>query len=599
VRRRGTILITVLVIVTLSSLAATTVLLTTDAETTAAALAVDHDRSRSLARSGLRAVMTELESQRDDLLRGGSPRLKESWTLFTDELGRRGVVRLVDLTPEDPERVAISEPSRLDVNAATPEMLAALPGIDRRLAGRIIGARPFSSVEELVRVDGVTPELLYGRIDGDQAEQTPDAEREAGADNASLEQEPLPEFEPRDDESGGGSVRSSDQGTGGDASTSASVRRGQAERLADLLTVFSFDPNVQMGLVESSARGDLRINLNREWSDRLRRAVANRFDAEAADFLEQLARSGVTFESDADIVAQLIRFAPGQHETWADMLDTFTTTDDQFRPGRVDLNRAAVGVLAALPGIGHDQARELVLAREGLDERTRLDISWPVQRDVLEPEAFQQAINHLTTRSLQWRVRIEVGLVPEQEASEASATIARDVPLERSIVLDAVVDVASQRPRIAYLRNVSMLETARRLATESQRLRDELSAPEDASGPPPDDLRRQFTVAHEGPDLAGTRGGVPGGTDGMPGSGPGAPAGIDGFSGSGDAAPPMDDNGGVGDAPSERPRRRGLERGNARRGAPAEADATERSEPDEPVDRRIGRWTTRQRDGAS
>lgn len=70
--------------------------------------------------------------------------------------GRRGVTR--------------GDDDRVDINAATFQELAALPGVGRVAAGRIVGERgsggPFSTVSDLARVPGFDPEkvrVLAGR----------------------------------------------------------------------------------------------------------------------------------------------------------------------------------------------------------------------------------------------------------------------------------------------------------------------------------------------------------------------------------------------------------------------------------------------------
>ncbi len=60
------------------------------------------------------------------------------------------------------ERLALGLP--VDVNAATAEELAAIPGLSPRLAAEIVAERrrhgPFGSVEELRRVRGIGPARL-------------------------------------------------------------------------------------------------------------------------------------------------------------------------------------------------------------------------------------------------------------------------------------------------------------------------------------------------------------------------------------------------------------------------------------------------------
>ena len=49
---------------------------------------------------------------------------------------------------------------RVNINTAGVEELRNLPGIGEKLAGRIIEARPFASVEELAQVRGIGPRKL-------------------------------------------------------------------------------------------------------------------------------------------------------------------------------------------------------------------------------------------------------------------------------------------------------------------------------------------------------------------------------------------------------------------------------------------------------
>ena len=52
----------------------------------------------------------------------------------------------------------------IDINSATPEMLAKIPGVDSKIADGIAKYREangaFSSAKDLLKVDGITPELL-------------------------------------------------------------------------------------------------------------------------------------------------------------------------------------------------------------------------------------------------------------------------------------------------------------------------------------------------------------------------------------------------------------------------------------------------------
>jgi len=410
--RRGTVVFAVLVVITLGALAAATVLISADASIAEAEVTVTRAQSRALAWSGVQVVMSELASQRDALLDGRSPRVTEEWELFTDEAGRRWTVRLIGLG--GPGGVPIvSESGKLDLNTATEAMLALLPGVGEALAKGIVearGERPLASVDELLTIDGFTPEMVYGE--------------------------------------GAGAADGSFSGEVG------------ALPLADLVTVFAFDPNVQSGAGDDPLRhrGRKRVNLNQTWSDSLRSALVDRFGEGVAQGVEQIMKNGTEFRSESDFV-RVMRFFQVPPADWAEALDALCTSDDDYVLGRVDLNTAPAEALACVPGIDATMAEEIVAARERLDESERKGVAWPAAEGIVPEEQFQEAAPWLTTRAMQWRVRLEAGIAPSE-----SGVGPGDAPtLGQRMVLEAVIDVSSQRPRVAYLRDVTLLPLARRL----------------------------------------------------------------------------------------------------------------------------------------
>jgi DNA uptake protein ComE-like DNA-binding protein len=416
-RQRGVVLLAVLLIIVLASLVGTTVLIVADADRAGAEVSLRRTQSRALAWSGVQAVMAELANQREELLDGRKPRVTEEWTLVGDERDEvRGVFRLIPLSLDGP---LASESARLDLNSATPEMLARLPGVGPDLAELIVAARdrvPFASVEGLLEVEGVGAEMLFGPPEGD----------------------------------GPGPGEGWAQG---------------APPLASLVTVFGFDPNVQLGLGPTGFghRGELRLNINTPWSERLERALADRFGQDFAGGVKGIMESR-QFRKDSDLAAILIDFGVDPAE-WLQTFDVFTTSPDPYLPGRVDLNTAPAEVLAAVPGIDEAAAGRIVGMRGQLSEDLLRSVTWPVVEGVLTPEQFQSAADWITTRSMQWRVRVEAGFESAEQASESSASDARK--LRDRIVLEAVIDVASERPRVAYLREVTLLDPARRALARS------------------------------------------------------------------------------------------------------------------------------------
>lgn len=430
-KRRGSILISVLVVLAIGTLIGTGVLLRVDAERAGADASRRRDQSRALAWSGVQAVMVEIADARERLLAGERPELTEAWTLFEDDLGRKGVVRLIDLTPED-EGVAMPEGGKIDINSATEEMLAGVGAIGPALAKRIVEARagkPFSSVEELLRVNGVTAELLYGSAGGE-------TERRSG---------------------------STEEGVIDLAAFGAPG--AEEERLIDLLTVFSFDPNVIGGTAGlEEFRGTARLNLNMEWSTALEREISKIWGDEAAIAVKNVMEAGITFRKDSDII-KTMRTMGIEADFWPGVLDSFCTSDDEYRAGRVDIMNAPVDVLLCVPGVSAEAAQRIADTRDSVRDEERLTPAWLVTRGILTPAEFEKAVDWVAVRSMQWRIRVEAGMtLAEDAAVEFDAERLEDAELTDRVVLDVVIDVSSQRPRVAYLRDVTLLDASRRLA---------------------------------------------------------------------------------------------------------------------------------------
>lgn len=440
---RGSAIAAVLLLLVIGVVIAATVLVAADAASASSGVERRRAQSRALAWSGVQAVMVELAEQREDLLDGLDPQLTPEWSLFTLDDGSRGVIRLIDLDPAG-DGLAVAENAKLDINSAAAEMLSGVPGLGETLAARIVAARderPFTSVEELLRVDGVTPDLLYGRPDnGDDG--VPSGSFESGITG---------------------------EGSGGDPALGGGVGRG----LVDWLTVFAFDPNVQVGVADDREhRGKLRVNLNQEWSSDLEQAIGERFDSNVAQFVKQLMESGQGFGSDSELAGVVLNMGTDA-EGWALVFDVFTTSDDEFLLGRLDVNRASPEVLACLPGIEQQQAEAIVERRETIDSASRAVPTWPMREGLITPDQYRDIADYVSARSMQWRVRLEVGIMPGDSAGagfdsgqpmsmeELAASWdegAAEERLEHRMVVEAVIDVASSRPRVAYMREVTLLE---------------------------------------------------------------------------------------------------------------------------------------------
>lgn len=340
--------------------------------------------------------------------------------------------------------------------------------------------------------------------------------------------------------------------------------------LADLVTVFAFDPNVQSGAGGDPLRhrGRKRVNLNQTWSDSLRSALVDRFGEGVAQGVEQIMKNGTEFRSESDFV-RVMRFFQVPPGDWAEALDALCTSDDDYVLGRVDLNTAPAEALACVPGIDEAMAEEIVAARERLDESQRTSVAWPAAEGIVPEEQFQEAVPWLTTRAMQWRVRLEAGVAP----AESWVGPGDEATLGQRMVLEAVIDVSSQRPRVAYMRDVTLLPLARRLyAGRAESAQDEwpdeepdpLEDPEvsaAASGLPPLEWERWATDEPTRMSPSST-------ASGRESTGADPVAGVDGFGYDGESGAEAVSGGG--------PRASGVEAAPSAGGDP-----------------RIGRWTPR------
>jgi DNA uptake protein ComE-like DNA-binding protein len=410
------VVIGVLVAVVLSALIAGAIVSRSDGHQDLAMASLSTLQTRSLAWSGVLGVVSELQSQREEIMTGEAPLLTAQWSVPTRS--GEGVVRLIPWPtgPGQQERLWVAESSKLDVNQANAAMLAKLPGVSQALAARIVGQRKqgYECVESLSAL-GLSVDELYGGTLTAQSVEVPASSD--GGTAAATETVPI--------ESAGGSAPA-----GGE---------GEQQGLLNLLTTFAFDPNMQAGVGEGSEvwAGTPRINLSLPWSEALEGALKERFGEEVTRQAAEIFKARDPLTKDSQFVAILMaQGVPTQ--AWGTMLDIFTTSNDMYRLGRVDLLTAPAEVLAAIPGIDAAAGAKIVQMRESLSKEERQSIAWPVTEGVLTPQQFSQAIDWITTRPMQFRVRIEAGMATRDERGE----IELEGALSRPMTLEAVIDLA-------------------------------------------------------------------------------------------------------------------------------------------------------------
>lgn len=514
--RRGLVMIGVLVIIALGALAGA-VAMHASRNTALVTTAVQRGiGSRALALSGVQAVMAELAGGREALLLGGAPELTEAHTIFEDG-STRGIARII-AAPDG--SLARAEASLVNPNEAAAEVLGLLPNIGPDLAQRIVSARSsrrFESVGDLLRVQGVTAQMIWG---------DPARMRSMVVVSGEASREP-----PAIDEQ---------------------------TPLADVLSVFTFEPDIQAGLGERGRdhAGERRINLNAEWSKELGDAITQRYDENTANGVKQVMESGQQFRKTSDIIGVLVSLNVPPEE-WVEVLDAFTTDGGPFRVGLVDINSAPAAVLATLPGVTAEVADSIVQVRESLPEAERASIAWPVVRGIVAREEFGPLADTICARSLQYRVVIEAGIEVGGGGGARSGDIggAGGVALAQRVVYEAVFDLAAPRPRVAYLRELTMLPAVAHVLAQ----RDPVDEPE----------LDPFT------SVGGAAGGAPATLDDL-----GDPATMD------DAAEEADS--GLESQDSDEP----LDAGPDSDDHDAAAEPPSGPAPAQEIDNRIGRWTT-------
>lgn len=243
---------------------------------------------------------------------------------------------------------------------------------------------PFDTVEEMLLVKGVTPELLYGE----------DANRNGVLDP---NEDDGDETYPPDDQDG--------------------VLDGG---LMDYLTVYSYENNV-------AADGTPRVNINGEDQNQMQQQFkkilgpvigngrANTVAGEVSNYLQLIKRTNANFQFVSP--ANLLGTTSLTTEEFRQVVDYLTTTDDPKREGLVNVNTARREVLVAitntLQGFEEDDV-DLLIAYRGKEETDLDDMGWILEALEGDQTKFQLLAPFVTVRSGQFLAQA-VGVVATQK----------------------------------------------------------------------------------------------------------------------------------------------------------------------------------------
>jgi len=351
----------------------------------------------------------------------------------------------------------MDEAAKINVNAAVRDVLMKLPRMTDEIADSIVDWRdadenvtgtggenpyyqslqpgyscknaPFDTVEELLLVKGMTPEILYGE----------DANQNGILDPAEDDGDKNPPIDNMDGVLDAG--------------------------LVAYVTVWSADKNTR-------ADGTARVNINTANAQQLRDALGdvlngqqlNNIPVRRAMIAALLQVPG--YRSGADLMTiqgnlQGIAIPPGiSPEQYRAVADRVKVVDADPVPGLLNVNTAPLVILAMLPDWTPDDVMAVIEYRTQPGQDLS-NLGWLT--GVLPIPKVQSAAPFLTVRSYQFRMDAvgRAGPKSELEASDTVIAAAKTdgvVPPPRVMKrFAAVFDKASTPPRLVYFKDVSRL----------------------------------------------------------------------------------------------------------------------------------------------
>ncbi len=437
--QRGFVMIAVLVVVAAAILVATGAIFAARGATVSSRAADLERRMRDAALDGVALAADLIARDREKILAGASPS-GDALLLDIPDGDRHIEVRLVALWSGE---FFGSEAAKLDANQSPIAMLEKVTEdgseIAQQITAQIATRRPLSSIDAAASFaapgqGAITLNEVFGSMStiGDERDELDEGPR---------------------GNSGGGS--------GGTAGGGASSDRGSVPPLIELLTVHGAEPLVDL---DGAPRLDLIAAFGAGGSGDRATASLSQFEDTERIALERVAKDAKEGADDGAIARALL--AKGiDLARIDDILSTCTLQAGTHGVARLDIVRADVRALAALDGLGADAAARIVDLRDSLDETERKGTSWLVSRRVLTNEQFGAVAGRITNRSALWRVRVEARIVAasDDETGLATATASQGDEPRGAYAFDCVVDVSTDPARIAFLRDISMLPTARAL----------------------------------------------------------------------------------------------------------------------------------------
>ncbi len=290
---------------------------------------------------------------------------------------------------------------------------------------------PFDTVDELLLVQGFTPEILYGA--GPQSTDTTGQTSDPTGMMGDL-------FGSRSAHSRQ-SARPPTGGTG--ASTTSSVpavdTSSSTTPLSELITTFSRELNV-------ASDGTARINVKTASQTDITTALGAQI---ATKIMNGRAQNSSSWNSIADLLGN-----PLSKMDMQTVGDKIIVADAQYREGVININTAPAEVLATIPGVDATVYNAIIQARQsgtvftGLNDLFQLNLS---------RTQFVALVDHVCTKSSVYLVRIRVRIPGSQKIYAVQALIQLTPPQQQSqtgangqTTTPATTDTTTLQPAVLY-----------------------------------------------------------------------------------------------------------------------------------------------------
>ncbi|MSU60841.1 MAG: hypothetical protein EXS31_00345 [Pedosphaera sp.] len=434
---RGFVLVAILVLVMLISMIAISLLFRLRAEETAASASAGSEQAWSVAMSGVQEAMRIAAAATpgsDDwqdkpgafrsrfVFEDGSDQwfftvwspafidsLAEIRYGLTDEASKLNLNHTdatnITRLPNLPQALITSLRGGADTNTTSFQEVPSVSDPSSISSSNTVQQATFATVDELLRVPGFSPALLYGE-DANQNWQL-DLNENDGEDRF-----------PSDN-------------------TDGKLDLG----LRQYLTVVSSEPN-------EYSRGIPKTDIN----DPLHALPAMELPPALTNFIAALRANKLQIAHPADLLEATIKVKDGKgaevevpsgvgKEELPKVLELFTTTHEDRQHGLININTAGVPVLATIPGIDETLAESILSTRRSIGPERRTTIAWLYQESVVDAALFKRIAPHLTARSYQYSFHV----------------VGYGLPSGRFRALDVIIDLSGGEPRVSYLRDLTRL----------------------------------------------------------------------------------------------------------------------------------------------